>query len=581
MSKPRKLSCILILVVLVSFFSVVLSWPQVAIAQDGEVIYEDDFSNIKSGWAIDDLHRYVNGSYQIEVEEVNYVYWAFLPFEDTGTFYSIESEMDLKVNVPGEYGFLFNYLDDNNFCIFRVDPYNQEYSVGRVVNGDWTAVVKWTTDKVIQQYRNTVKLVQDNRRVEVYVNDRLLESLDIGVPGPNPGLALVAGSYEEIPITAEFDNLIVRRPGGHLEDNSQVAGLGQDSQEKVIYQDQFSDEKSGWADDEIGSYFNGRYQVLVEDENYICWAYVPFDDIPVSGYSVTADMALGDDYLAEYGFVFNYVTDDLFSVYKVDPYNGEYCLEQYQDGNWTALIDWTSSPYIKRGENRVKLVQSNRRVELHINGRKVADYQLADQGRPVLALAAGSYDYTPVEAYFDNIVITREGIPNPLTAEPQDAEDLLAKMKGFSTMDYSLRYPVEWIQESSDQDSNVEAAHHFYDPYSPAAMAITVMEIARSEDFTEPLGADNLIAYMQEEEYPLEDGEELLDQNTYFKIDGRPAYNLVIGNFNGEEGEKASAFVTYKDEETLLIVIYVAREEYYEDYLDIAFAVIDSLEFNE
>ena len=95
---------------------------------------------------------------------------------------------------------------------------------------------------------------------------------------------------------------------------------------------------------------NGRYrwEVLGKDPS-VWWA--ASDKVSASDFylAATVRQVFGPQ-VGEYGLIFRKNADQDYLVYKISDL-GRYALYLYQDGIWTALIDWSDTDSILKGED--------------------------------------------------------------------------------------------------------------------------------------------------------------------------------------------------------------------------------------
>lgn len=176
----------------------------------------DDFNDPESDWYVETFtdvsYQYVNGQYEIRVNEANMLYWSYAPLVEHNQF-TMETEMT-AVEGKGEYGFIFNYVDFDNHYIFSVNPYTQQYQLIQIINGTWIAKTPLVDSAHITTQTNRLKIIQYNNELQLYCNDNLLEQVPITLPTEPFRLALLVEVGEgdtDLPYTVRFDNFYYRR----------------------------------------------------------------------------------------------------------------------------------------------------------------------------------------------------------------------------------------------------------------------------------------------------------------------------------------------------------------------------------
>ncbi|GAB6136957.1 hypothetical protein [Halanaerobaculum tunisiense] len=80
----------------------------------------------------------------------------------------------------GRYGFVFNYVSNDDHYVFKVNPVTYYYTVKRKYNGSWYNTIDWRHDaENINSVKNHLKLVQEGSKVELYVNDVKLTEVEV------------------------------------------------------------------------------------------------------------------------------------------------------------------------------------------------------------------------------------------------------------------------------------------------------------------------------------------------------------------------------------------------------------------
>ena len=102
----------------------------------GKIIYEDDFEDVNSGWAVSSTPEggvgYQDGYYAIEVNKTSYMYWATIDYNYPSIFMRVDAQV-MRLVKDGDFGFMCGIQDDDNFTVLDVaeDGY---YSIWKYVN---------------------------------------------------------------------------------------------------------------------------------------------------------------------------------------------------------------------------------------------------------------------------------------------------------------------------------------------------------------------------------------------------------------------------------------------------------------
>ncbi len=182
----------------------------------------------------------------------------------------------------------------------------------------------------------------------------------------------------------------------------------------VLFQDDFSSPNSGW---EIGDYDagkvgygNGYYYVIAYGNGDTMWGVANrhFTDVAIE---VDATQVSGpDNNNTDYGVICR--TGDPESgigYYLLISGDGYYGIAKGVEGGFDWLVDFTESHAIRQGNttNHIRAVCKGSTLRLYVNGELLAEVQDPAYTSGDIALTATSYEDTPVEVRFDNLVVTR------------------------------------------------------------------------------------------------------------------------------------------------------------------------------
>ena len=160
----------------------------------------------------------------------------------------------------------------------------------------------------------------------------------------------------------------------------QTAAANAASTGKVILKDAFDSNKNNWlikqGDDE---YALTKYKIADGNYTWDATAHQPFISWVTASTKVVTDFYLsveikqtsGPD-SADYGVIFREDTDSNFYYFGIDE-QGEYAVYLYfQD--WSTLIDWTESEFIRPGEaNRITVLGEGSHFIFFINDQYLTD----------------------------------------------------------------------------------------------------------------------------------------------------------------------------------------------------------------
>jgi len=180
----------------------------------------------------------------------------------------------------------------------------------------------------------------------------------------------------------------------------------------ALLEDNFSDSKSGWevGDYDPGSvgYKDGTYSVISLGDGNTMWgiANTSFGDVDIS--VDAAQISAGPDDNNDYGIACK-VQDDGSGYYLLISGDGGYAILVGSNDVYAPLVDWTPSDAVHQGNasNKIRAVCSGSTLTLYANGQRLATAEDSTFSHGDIALTATSYEDTPTEIHFDNIVVTK------------------------------------------------------------------------------------------------------------------------------------------------------------------------------
>lgn len=188
---------------------------------------------------------------------------------------------------------------------------------------------------------------------------------------------------------------------------------------KVVYQDDFADDASGWdiseGDDVDKGYEAGQYFITVKETDWLAWA-TPEPELDLADIVIEVDATFESgpsDNKVEFGPVCRYLDADNFYYFLVraDGYVGIVKM----DGDDQIVISSAndkleSSTAVKRGPNvthHIKAVCVGDSFELYVNGKLVAQAQDSALASGNVGLIVGTYSSGgPARVVFDDFTIT-------------------------------------------------------------------------------------------------------------------------------------------------------------------------------
>jgi hypothetical protein len=183
----------------------------------GSVLYQDIFSNPKSGWGELDSPAgtagYINGAYRIVVNQPNINLWSH-PGMDFATIHEEVSLMSPDGPQANRMGLICRLKDDKNFYFFAISA-DGYYGIGKMKDGQsslLTGSEMQKNDAILTGTQiNRVRADCIGNSLILYVNETLVATVtdndfttgDVGI---------LAGTFDQPGADVYFDNFMVYKP---------------------------------------------------------------------------------------------------------------------------------------------------------------------------------------------------------------------------------------------------------------------------------------------------------------------------------------------------------------------------------
>ncbi len=191
-----------------------------ATGSTGTPIFQDDFSGKSGGWdSLTDEYGttdYSDGKYLISVADSNSFLYSTPGVLSDSTDVRIEVDILKSDDIQHDMGIICRYQDSDNFYYLVVSS-DGYYAIGKFKDGTEELI---GTKDMRQDNAGVIKTgAADNHlrgdcvgdTLTLYANgSKLFQAQDSDFPKGNVGL--IAGSYDDTPISVYFDNLRVTKP---------------------------------------------------------------------------------------------------------------------------------------------------------------------------------------------------------------------------------------------------------------------------------------------------------------------------------------------------------------------------------
>lgn len=184
----------------------------------------------------------------------------------------------------------------------------------------------------------------------------------------------------------------------------------------VLFQDDFSNPKSGWDRASQGGnstdYADGKYPITLSTPQQDIWAnpYQYFDQDIIVEVDVWQNPSTVQ---AAYGIICGY--SDVNNFYALTIGSGGYVeIFRYQQGKRLTLYSAENQPGIDLEHNHLEVMCAANQLSLWVNGNIVAEVEVTEFTYGDVGLIVSSFDEAGVEILFDNFIVREFGSP----AEP-------------------------------------------------------------------------------------------------------------------------------------------------------------------
>jgi len=181
---------------------------------------------------------------------------------------------------------------------------------------------------------------------------------------------------------------------------------------RVLFQDDFSDDKSGWKTLREGQgiidYENGGFRIFVPETKIDYWtvAGLNFGDVHIET-DVTKTGGPDDN---DFGIICRYQDEENFYGLLISS-DGYYGVSKMKNGehNIVGSDGMQFSDTIRTGAttNRIGADCIGKRIVLYINGELLVEVEDGDFQSGDIGLMAGTFDSAGVDILFDNLVVTK------------------------------------------------------------------------------------------------------------------------------------------------------------------------------
>ena len=183
----------------------------------------------------------------------------------------------------------------------------------------------------------------------------------------------------------------------------------------ILFSDDFGSNASGWeefsSDDGSAGYSNGAYFVNAATKGNIMWGLSgsTFENTTVEVETTQLLGPANDN--TSFGVGCRFTSGDNPSGYLLRiSADGYYAIQAVNNGSPTDIVTWTASSAINKGNgevNRLRATCNGSTLTLEVNGEEVDSVTDSTYSSGYLALAASTFEDTPVQVNFDNLTVLK------------------------------------------------------------------------------------------------------------------------------------------------------------------------------
>jgi len=273
------------------------------------------------------------------------------------------------------YGLVLGRNDGDNQNQFYISG-KGSFSISKHVNGTRTYIKEWTSSSHIKTGNgatNTLTIKRTGSKVEYLINSKVVyTSYSYKSYGDRTGFVV----YDKQKINIAYLS-ITGHPIGQVQNNITTTTTSGNS----ILDDDFTSNKTNWAvsDDKDATLEikNNRYY-FEHKRTSGGWSSTKTVDIDTrKDFEIESQfLKIGGITNNGYGFVFGRKDGNNQFVFTITS-NGQYSIDQYDNGKYIALKKWTKTEHIKTGEyayNTLKIKKERGFIKFYINDRYLTLY---------------------------------------------------------------------------------------------------------------------------------------------------------------------------------------------------------------
>ena len=273
------------------------------------------------------------------------------------------------------YGLVLGRKDGNNQNQFYISGLGS-FSISKHVNGTRSYLKEWTKSSHIKTgngVTNILTVKKTGSKIEYLINSKVVyTNYSYKSYGDRTGFVV----YDKQKIAIGYLSIT-----GHSKNTTPTITKKTGTSEKTIWEDDFTTNKNNWAVQD-----DAKVKLELKNDRYYFehkrttagFSSTKYIDIDTSKDFEIESKILKVSGIKNNGFGFTFGRKDsnnqfIFSITS----NGSYSIDQYKDGKFKAIKDWTKSSHIKTGNfayNTLKIKKERGFIKFYVNDRYLTLY---------------------------------------------------------------------------------------------------------------------------------------------------------------------------------------------------------------
>ncbi len=376
-------------------------------------LYQDNFTNPSTGWPQDEFDNYFIGYhepewYHIEISSPNQKVTVFAPDKKSYSDITIELQVftnSKKTAATGDfrYGLAFRRSGDQYYA-FTISPRTKKWFVLKSSPSGLETLQEGTEDSIHEQdVDDTLRVDAQGSNFFFSINDHLVgQATDPDYASGEIGF--YAETVDATKIHIHYDTLIIQ----NFEAPPQETGAA------VLYQDDFTNPATNWAEKTFDNYFIGYhepewYHIEISNPNQKVTVFAPdkksYSDITIELQVFTNSKktaATGD---FRYGLAFRR-SGDQYYAFTISPRTKKWFVLKSSPSGLETLQEGTEDSIHEQDvDDTLRVDAQGSNFFFHINDLLVGQMTDPDYASGEIGFYAETVDATKIHIHFDTLTI--------------------------------------------------------------------------------------------------------------------------------------------------------------------------------